>query len=64
MRTETTGKNVFAERNFRLVFFGGLVSELGAVLYSFAVSFYILEISGNDPSCRACIWPSAARCSC
>ena len=40
--------NVFASRNFRLVFLGALVSELGALLYSFAVSFYILEISGNN----------------
>ena len=42
------GKNVFADRNFRLVYFGALVSDLGTVLYSFAVSFYILEISGNN----------------
>ncbi len=41
-------KNVFTNRNFRLVFFGALVSELGGALYSFAVSFYILEISGNN----------------
>lgn len=41
-------KNVFHNRNFRLVFFGALVSELGALLYSFAVSFYILQISGNN----------------
>ena len=40
--------NVFLNRNFRLVFMGALVSELGAILYSFAVSFYILEISGNN----------------
>ena len=40
--------NVFRNRNFRLVFLGALVSELGAILYSFAVSFYILEISGNS----------------
>lgn len=40
--------NVFRSRNFRLVFLGALVSELGAILYSFAVSFYILEISGNN----------------
>jgi MFS family permease len=40
--------NVFRLRNYRLVFFGALVSELGALLYSFAVSFYILEISGNN----------------
>ncbi len=41
-------ENVFRNRNFRLVFFGALVSELGALLYNFAVSFYILEISGNS----------------
>ena len=41
-------ENVFSGRNFRLVFLGALVSELGALLYSFAVGFYILEISGND----------------
>ena len=40
--------NVFRNRNFRLVFLGALVSELGAILYSFSVSFYILEISGNN----------------
>ena len=41
-------ENVFRSRNFRLVFLGALVSELGALLYNFAVSFYILQISGND----------------
>ena len=41
-------ENVFASRNFRLVFFGALVSEFGAVFYSFAVSFYILEITDNN----------------
>ena len=41
-------ENVFHNRNFRLVFLGALVSELGALLYSFAVSFYILQISGNN----------------
>lgn len=45
---EDKDRNVFASRNFRLVFFGALVSELGALLYSFAVSFYILEISNNN----------------
>ena len=38
---KTGSSNVFAGRNFRLVF-------LGAILYSFAESFYILEISGNN----------------
>ena len=31
--------NVFFNGNFRLVFLGALVSDLGATLYSFAVSF-------------------------
>ncbi len=41
-------ESVFSGRNFCLVFLGSLVSELGAVLYSFAVSFYILEISASN----------------
>ena len=41
-------ENVFLNRNFRLVFLGALVSELGAILYNFAVSFYILDVSGNN----------------
>jgi MFS family permease len=48
MNDEKKAINVFASRNYRLVFFGALVSELGALLYSFAVGFYILEISGNN----------------
>ena len=36
--------NVFFNRNFRLVFLGALVSELGALLYSFAVG-----IRANNP---------------
>ncbi|MCR5450323.1 MAG: MFS transporter [Solobacterium sp.] len=47
--SETMHKdNVFRNRNFRLVFLGALVSELGAILYSFAVSFYILDISRSN----------------
>ena len=38
---------VFRSRNFRLVYFGALVSEIGALLYHFAVSFHILQLSGN-----------------
>ena len=41
-------KNVFCSRNYRLVFFGALVSDLGSLLFSFAVSFYILEITDNN----------------
>ena len=40
--------NVFQNRNYRLVFFGALVSNVGALFYSFAVSFYILEITNNN----------------
>lgn len=48
MNDEQKAINVFANRNYRLVFLGALVSEFGALLYSFAVGFYILEISGNN----------------
>ncbi|MBO4360585.1 MAG: MFS transporter [Eubacteriaceae bacterium] len=48
MRDDRSAVNVFANRNYRLVFLGAMVSELGALLYSFAVSFYILEISENN----------------
>ena len=48
MSNETKPANAFQSRNFRLVFLGALVSELGAILYSFAVGFYILEISDNN----------------
>lgn len=46
--TEKKNAGIFHNRNFTLVFFGALASELGALLYNFAVSFYILEISGNS----------------
>ncbi len=48
MSSEKKASNVFANRNYRLIFLGALVSELGALLYNFAVGFYILEISGNN----------------
>ncbi|MBO6159712.1 MAG: MFS transporter [Firmicutes bacterium] len=49
MSPETSRKrNVFSNRNFRLVFYGALVSELGSILYSFSVGFYILEITENN----------------
>ena len=48
MNCDQKAVNVFRNRNFRLVFLGALVSELGAILYSFAVGFYILEISDNN----------------
>ena len=48
MNNEKKSSNVFVDRNFRLVFLGALVSELGALLYSFAVGLYILENSENN----------------
>ena len=48
MSDEKKAVNVLANRNYRLVFLGALVSETGARLYSFAVGFYILEISENN----------------
>ena len=41
-------KNVFRNRNFTLVFLGALVSNIASLFYSFAVSFYILKITGNN----------------
>ena len=41
-------KNVFTNRNFVLVFLGALVSNIASLFYSFAVSFYILKITGNN----------------
>lgn len=48
MSAEMKKDSLFSSRNFNLVFLGSFVSELGAVLYSFAVSFYILEISASN----------------
>ena len=48
MKTAEKQTNIFRNRNFSLVFFGSFVSDLGAVLYSFAVGFYILEISAHN----------------
>lgn len=41
-------KNVFRNKNFTLVFLGTVVSNIAALFYSFAVSFYILKITGNN----------------
>ena len=47
-RANTVENNVFMSKNFRLAFLGSLISDLAGVLYSFAISFYILEISDNN----------------
>jgi len=44
----TKPKNVFRNRNFTLTFLGALVSNVASLFYSFAVSFYILQITGNN----------------
>lgn len=41
-------ESIFRSRNFSLVFWGAVVSELGAMIYNFTVSFYILQISNNS----------------
>lgn len=41
-------KNVFRNKNYTLTFLGALVSNIAALFYSFAVSFYILKITGNN----------------
>ena len=41
-------ENVFRNKNFTLTFLGALVSNIAALFYSFAVSFYILKITGNN----------------
>ena len=48
MEQNITKDNLFQNKNFVLVFFGALVSNIGAMLFNFAVSFYILEITDND----------------
>lgn len=41
-------KNVFTNKNFVLAFLGAFVSNTGSILYSFAVSFYILVLTNNN----------------
>ena len=41
-------ENVFKNKNFILIFLGALVSNIGNLFYSFAVSYWILDITGND----------------
>ena len=45
---EEKPKNVFKYPNFTLAFLGALVSNLGNILYTFAVSFYILALTDNN----------------
>lgn len=45
---QTVTRNVFRNRNFTLTFLGALVSNVASLFYSFAVSFYILKITGNN----------------
>jgi len=41
-------ESIFKNKNFTLAFLGALVSNVGAMLYSFAVSFYILAITDKN----------------
>lgn len=48
MEEQEPRKNVFTNRNFVLAFLGAFVSNSGNILYSFAVSYYILALTGNN----------------
>lgn len=37
-------------RSFALLFFGSLVSEIGNILYGFAIALYILSVTGSASS--------------
>ena len=41
-------RNVFTNKNFVLAFLGAFVSNAGNILYNFAVSYYILALTGNN----------------
>lgn len=41
-------KNVFCNKNFVLIFLGALVSNIVNLFYSFAVGYWILEITNNN----------------
>ena len=48
MEEQVKVKNVFTNKNFVLAFLGAFVSNMGNILYGFAVSFYILFLTGNN----------------
>ncbi|MBP5575054.1 MAG: MFS transporter [Bacilli bacterium] len=48
MEEEVKVRNVFTNKNFVLAFLGAFVSNMGNILYSFAVSFYILFLTNNN----------------
>ena len=41
-------QNVFRNKNFVLIFLGALVSNIVSLFYSFAVSYWILDITNNN----------------
>jgi MFS family permease len=43
-------KELFSNINFRLLFAGNLVSEIGNSLFNVAMSFYVLELTGSTVS--------------
>ena len=46
--SQSKPRNVFRNKNFALTFLGALVSNVAALFYAFAVSFYILKITNNN----------------
>lgn len=45
---ERPARSVLHNRNYALLFWGDFVSKVGSLFFSLAVSFYILEITGNN----------------
>ena len=41
-------ENILKNRNFQLIFFGSVISEVADILDSFALGLYILEITNNN----------------
>lgn len=48
MTGEAKKKGLLRQKDFALLFWGNFVSGVGNVFYSFAISFYILKISGGN----------------
>jgi len=43
------GRNVLKNRNYLLLFLGGVVSNLGSQVFNSAISYYIYEIASTPP---------------
>jgi hypothetical protein len=41
-------ESVFKNKDYKLLFFGQMVSNLGTQMYNFAIALYILQVSGGN----------------